>query len=88
MLGQSLWRFISGVDVRQLYTVLLSRVRQTQGTVVFPFRCDAPDLRRFMEMSMTGIPNSEVVFATRLVQAKARAPCCLRPLGVQATSLF
>lgn len=72
VLGQPLWRFISGAETRHLYELLLSRVRQTHGTLVLPFRCDAPTTRRFMEMEMTALPDGEIEFVTWLVRAEPR----------------
>lgn len=72
VLGQPLWRFISGVEVRHLYTLLLGRIRRTHSTVVIPFRCDAPDLRRFMEMTMTALPDGTVEFIATLIRTESR----------------
>lgn len=82
VLGQPLWHFISGVEVRHLYELLLSRVRHTQETLVLPFRCDAPALRRFMEMTMTALADGTVECVTRLVRTEPRdAVSLLTPGG-------
>jgi hypothetical protein len=82
VLGQPLWRFISGAEVQHLYELLLSRVRHTQGTLVLPFRCDAPALRRFMELAMTAQPDGAVELITWLVRTEPRdAVSLLTPGG-------
>ena len=77
VLGKSLLDFISGSAMGALYTVILNRVRQTQTPLVLPFRCDAPAVRRFMELTIHPLPTHEVVFITHLLKRESRAPIAL-----------
>ena len=52
-LGHSVWHYITGAEVRQLYEMLFDGVRRKRRAVTVPFRCDAPDRRRFMELQVT-----------------------------------
>lgn len=52
VVGTDLWRYLSDLAVQQIYAEILKRVRETGRTVRFPFRCDAPDRRRFMQMEV------------------------------------
>src|SRR5689334_22653245 len=53
VLGRSLWDFVCGADVRHWNEVLLHGVRGHGRPVAVPFRCDAPDRERRMEMQVT-----------------------------------
>ncbi len=72
VVGRSLWSFISGAEVRHLYELLMARIRGSQRTLVLPFRCDAPDRRRYMEMAVAGMPSREVDFVTRVIREEPR----------------
>jgi hypothetical protein len=67
----SLWDFVSDLTTRELYRDILARVRG--GCAVrFPFRCDAPALRRSMLMDVSPGPDGEVEFLTRVLSEDAR----------------
>jgi hypothetical protein len=72
VLGTSLWRHIGGLQVRGMYRVLLERLRIEQRPIYFPFRCDSPTLRRYMEMLLTALPNGGVEFRCSLVREESR----------------
>jgi hypothetical protein len=51
---------------------MLDRVREDGGSIGFPFRCDAPALRRFLEMEIVPTRGGEVEFRSRLVAVDER----------------
>lgn len=53
VLGRSLWDSISDATTRGIYVALLQRVRGGRGPVHFRFRCDAPSMRRLLDMLIT-----------------------------------
>ena len=57
VLDQPIWRFIQGQETSYLYQQIFSRVRAGVSPVKFPFRCDSPDCRRFMEMKLSLLPG-------------------------------
>lgn len=59
VLGRPLWDFIGGDEVRHLFRILLSRVRETGRPVTVPFRCDAPELRRWQTLTFRPVPDVE-----------------------------
>jgi hypothetical protein len=69
-----LWSFISGLETRYLFEAMLAKVRQGKGSLSLPFRCDAPDRRRFMEMKMQLVENGVVVFSNRILRLEFREP--------------
>ncbi|MGV3757301.1 MAG: hypothetical protein ACO1QS_18130 [Verrucomicrobiota bacterium] len=67
-----LWSFISGLETRYLFEAMLAKVREGKGPFALPFRCDAPDRRRFMEMNMQLVENGVVVFSSRVLRQEFR----------------
>ena len=72
VLGKSLFQFLAHDETRHLYQILLQRVRSNQQRVMFPFRCDGPALRRFMELEMSPWPGGQVQFESRMVREEPR----------------
>ena len=62
LIGQPLWRYISGVDVAQIYRELFRKVRERRMHAVFPFRCDSPTVRRDMLMKVVPREGSHLEF--------------------------
>ena len=52
ILGQPLMASVSDPQLRYLYGLLMARLRDGAGPFRFPYRCDAPDCRRYMQMEM------------------------------------
>lgn len=73
VLGRSLWDFVGDTPTRELYQVLLARVRGGRP-VRFPYRCDAPAMRRFMRMTMTLTNGGGVCFDSAILRAEPRTP--------------
>ncbi len=74
VLGQSLWRFIQGQETVYLYQQILARLRTGRRPITFPFRCDAPDRRRYLEMKLSLLAGSRVQFQTRILRQEYRQP--------------
>jgi hypothetical protein len=74
VLDQPIWRFIQGQETNYLYQQIFSRVRAGVSPVKFPFRCDSPDCRRFMEMKLSLLPGGAVKFISHLVREEWRDP--------------
>ena len=67
VIGKSIWRFISDIETRELYRLLLARVRTARVPIEFEFRCDSPTAKRFMRMVVTS-DQQRLVFSTELVR--------------------
>ena len=57
-LGRSLWDYVSGRELVKLQRLLVRRVRDEVGDVELSFRCDAPALRREMDMRIVARPRN------------------------------
>ena len=74
VLDQPIWRFIQGQETSYLYNQIFSRVRAGRSPVKFPFRCDSPDCRRFMEMKLSLLPGDAIQFMAHMVREEWRDP--------------
>ena len=74
VLGRPLLDFITGAETRHLVEILLTRARAGSPLLRLPFRCDAPDLRRFMEMDIVSPDGVAVEYRCRVLRTEARKP--------------
>lgn len=72
LLKASLWDFLSDLTTRHIYRIWMHRVRQTSRSVSVPFRCDAPDRRRFMRMTIRLRPGDEIEFCSETLREETR----------------
>ena len=73
VLGRSIWDFIFDLTTTQLYRDLFQRARAGRQST-FLFRCDAPDCRRQMEMTISGRKRGELQIKTRSLREEERLP--------------
>ena len=64
---RTLWSYFDSDEVRDLWRLLIERVRAAQVQAHVPLRCDAPDMRRWFEMTITPEPDNVVHFRSALV---------------------
>ena len=72
VLNHSLWSFIVGQDTSYIYKQIFDRVRKGTKSPVIPFRCDAPDRRRFMEMHLSLLPDNAIQFLAVILHQEPR----------------
>jgi len=72
ILNKPLWDFIAGDETIDAYKRLLNHCRAGGNLRSFQFRCDAPDLRRFMNLDIARAADSKLLLKTRLVREEAR----------------
>jgi hypothetical protein len=75
--------YIQDATTVHLYRRLFQRVLRTGRPVVFPFRCDSPEVRRFLEMEIRPGPLSGLQLHTRVLRVEPRAPSPLLERGVR-----
>jgi hypothetical protein len=74
VLNRPIWRFIQGRETAYLYEQIFGRVRAGKSPVKFPFRCDSPDCRRFMEMQLSLLPGKAIQFIAQILRQEWRDP--------------
>lgn len=72
ILGDTWRRHISDRATLHLYDRLVQRARQLARPLSVAFRCDSPDLRRFMEISALPLPDGGLEWASRLLRQEPR----------------
>ncbi|MDW3212601.1 MAG: hypothetical protein R8G01_01275 [Ilumatobacteraceae bacterium] len=75
--NRTLWSYIENDEVRELWRLLVARVRASQQQTEVPLRCDAPHARRWLRMSIAPEPDGRVQFRCALVFEEARPPVSL-----------
>lgn len=89
--GQPLWDFVAGIETRHLYELLFASVRRSGRVVELPFRCDSPDLRRFMKLAVEALPGGELELRATLLREEQRSPAFLldvdQPRGPETLSI-
>ncbi|MCB8945260.1 MAG: hypothetical protein H6658_16050 [Ardenticatenaceae bacterium] len=87
VLYQPIWDFISGREVLYIYRLLLQEVRQSGKAMEIPYRCDAPDARRFLLMTISAV-GEEIWFCNWLLREEKREPVPLLSLGQKRSDDF
>jgi hypothetical protein len=82
VIGQSLWDFVRGRSLQELYRTLLEHVRTSGKNLRFAYRCDSPDERRYMDMELLLQPHNIIEFRSRLVRSETNP----LPLRVRAAA--
>ena len=71
--GQPLSTYLADAATRQLYELLLERVRRDARRIVVPIRCDAPDRRREIELELEPLPAGGVRFHSTVIAETPRS---------------
>jgi hypothetical protein len=74
---RTLWSYIDQPEISELWQLVVERVRTMQRAARVPFRCDAPDARRWFEMTIAPAPAGSVHFRSVLAFEESRPPVAL-----------
>ncbi len=88
LIGQSLWKHISDISTTHLYQTLVTKSRQELLFFTIPYRCDAPDLRRFMEMDIVPDVDGNISFESVVLKLEPRAPVRLLDPTIERSESF
>ncbi len=72
VLGTPYLEHVEGDAVRYIYKQLIEKVRSGHMSVRFPFRCDGPEVRRFMQMEIVPLEDGRIEFITTLLREVQR----------------
>ncbi len=72
VLNKSLWDFIENTETIYLYKLLVEMIRTKKKSITIPIRCDAPDLRRFIEIIIKPLPENYVEFSSQIIGIEQR----------------
>ncbi len=77
LLGRSIWDFVPGAPIRQLWQVLYSRVRAVGAPVFVPMRADAPSMRRLVDLELHPLADRSIQHICECVWTEARPAIAL-----------
>ena len=72
VVGKLLLSFISDLETRYLYRVILDKVRTKGVPVVVTLRCDSPSLRRFLQLTISPLPSQAIQFLSHTLRTEPR----------------
>lgn len=88
VLNRPLWDFITDPTTQDLYRQILHQIRSGR-TVRFSFRCDAPECRRLLEMTVERAADGTTEFRTRtLSEEKRPTPLLLKSEAKRSADLL
>lgn len=88
VIGESIWRYIAGAEISNLYRQLFTRLRRTRGTARFPFRCDSPDARRQFDMRIRGHEHGSLSIESVAREIVQRPPIAVFDTGTPHSTEF
>ncbi|GFO58163.1 hypothetical protein GMST_04880 [Geomonas silvestris] len=72
IIGLPVWDFIDGAETSLLYKVIFNRIRKHNSSIVIPYRCDSPTVRRTLELHLSARLNGSIDFYSYLLQEECR----------------
>lgn len=73
--GKSIFDFIKDKETASLYQVLMDSVRSNERDITIPINCDAPNLKRLINIDMKYMSDDSIVFISKVIQLEERDPC-------------
>jgi len=74
VLGSAIMSQIADTETRHVYRLLIDKARDGSRPATFRYRCDSPDLRRFMEMQISNLGRGQIEFRSRVLRLERREP--------------
>jgi hypothetical protein len=74
VIGRPLHAFIRDDPTRMFLLAVLTSVRKLQRSRTVAYRCDAPDLKRFMQMDVEPLPEGGLRLTHRLLRTELLVP--------------
>lgn len=85
VINSPLWNYIDGLETSHLYRILLECIRSKNRAVTLPFRCDAPDRQRYLELKISPLGRGGVEFVSRIIREAPRESVRLLEAAVPRT---
>ncbi|MFZ0133251.1 MAG: hypothetical protein WAK95_11960 [Desulfobacterales bacterium] len=88
VIGSSLWSFIQDEETTHLYEIIIQKIRKNLRPVNIPFRCDSPEERRFLNLSIVPMKNDFITFLSQIVETESRDPVQLLRYNINSSDTF
>lgn len=70
--GKNFLEFIEDEETKMLYEYIIENVRHCKKQVHFPYRCDSPHERRYLEIVITPLENDGIEFKSCILKKEKR----------------
>ena len=82
VIGKSVWKFVQGSELRQLYRLVFASVRSQNRPATIPFRCDSPAERRHMKLVISSLEGDNLELCGHLEVEEHRSHIDLLDVNV------
>lgn len=72
VIGKPLMQFISGNITKRFWETFLEKIRLTNAEIHLNYRCDSPDLKRFMQIKAYRGEGERLYFESALLRTESR----------------
>lgn len=88
IISKPIWDYIDGMETKHIYAAILNNVRIKSRAITLPFRCDAPDKRRYLELIITPIQEGGIEFVSHVIHEETRDTVELLEAGMPRSREF
>ena len=88
IIGTTLWDHIIGAETKHLYEIILQKVRANKRPAKFHFRCDSPELRRFLTLEVIPHDDNSVEFISTIIKTESRDPVHILRTDIERSDEF
>lgn len=88
VINKPIWNFLGGDETHFIYKLLIEKVRANFVSLKLPFRCDAPDKRRYLDLLITPIQEKQIKFTSYIRREEVREPVELLKTGIKRSGEF
>ena len=72
LIGTSILNHVTGAENKQIFNLLFAQCRKTRQILFVQFRCDSPDMRRWMELELRPREQGHIEVISRIVDTATR----------------
>lgn len=72
VIGTSIWQWVTGEETKHLLSSIFRHVRSTQASATIPYRCDAPDVRRYLSFQALPEEDGRIRLVHRILREEPR----------------
>jgi len=72
IIGLSIWDFIDGEETNLLYKTIFAKIRKHCSSIIVPYRCDSPTVRRTLELHISAQIDGSIEFYSYLLHEECR----------------
>ena len=72
VIGTHLFDHIQDPETKHLYELIMHKVRKYRRNAMISFRCDAPDKRRYLELTVIPLKDGSLEFKSQIIRTELR----------------